>query len=74
MKEAIRVRRLVDGRVYERRIRSGQLVTDEALRLLGVSRRMLGYYVERGALHPHKIRGRLRFSLAELLKFRRKRG
>ena len=66
MRNAIRVRRLVDGRLYEREVRpGGWLTSDECTRFLDVSRRQLFYLIERGSLHPRKIRGRLRFAAAE---------
>ncbi len=63
----MRIRRVIEGRVYEREAR-GTLSTDETLRVLRVSLRTLRYWVARGRLRPRKVRGRLRFRLAELLR------
>jgi hypothetical protein len=67
------VRRLVDGRIYQRRVSAhSRLTSDETVRLLGISRRALFYLVARGALHPAKRGGRLRFRCDEVLSLRRK--
>jgi excisionase family DNA binding protein len=72
MERAIRVRRLVDGRIYEREIRRGSwLTTDETTRLLGVSRRTLFNLIRRGGLTPRKVRGRLRFRFREVMQLRK---
>ncbi len=76
MSDAIRARRFVDGRFYEREVRQcSWLTTDETYRLLGISRRQVFYLVARDALHPTKVSGRLRFPAAEVAQLSRtKRG
>ncbi len=71
----VRVRRVIDGRIYERRVRrGGWLTTDEVVRLIPCSRRQVFYLIERGVLHPRKVDRRLRFALAEVIQVCRQRG
>jgi hypothetical protein len=73
MGKVITVRRIFSGRVYERHVRGGEIVSDEACRLLGRTRRMLTHYIHRGLLHPRKVHARcLVFSLREVLALREK--
>jgi len=54
----VRVRRWIDGRLYERSVgRHGWVTTDEAPRLLGCARRALFYRIARGTLTPPKVGG-----------------
>ncbi len=69
MRDATIIKRLIDGRLYEREVRrGGWLTTDETLRFLKCSRRKVFYLITRGVLTPRKVKGRLRFAIRDVRK------